>query len=525
MHVAARTIMKRQTNLLLLLLLSLLPASAQHILTLEECRALALKNNKVLAQSRAARDKAINTRLAGETNYLPKVQALAGYLHMGRELSILNKGQKERLQHIGNDVVTGISEPLRSPEAQAILTQHPDLLPLVQQLEGKLAATGSALNGLGSGIANAFRTDTRNVTAGAILLTQPLYMGGKLRAYDQITHYSERLAELQLAADEAEVVLEVERAYWQVISLANKLRLAQNFHTTLQKLDDDVRKMIQEGVATRANELQVAVKLNEAEMLTTKVENGLTLSRMLLAQLCGMQDSIGTPQFTLHEETLTDITTDTTYVDADAATAFNSRPEVEQLQTAVDIYKAKARIEKAAYLPQLAFIGGIMLSNPHGFDGFRNKFAATWSIGVTLKMPIWSWHEGRYKIRATEAEAQMAAYRVADIREKIELQVAQETFRVNEAVKRLRLTQKNQEQANENLRIANLGYQEGVIVLSDVLQAQTAWLQAQSDKIDAQVDVMLTRAAFRKAMGNQTPRITSDTPPSIVPNFLKKLLR
>ena len=262
-------------------------ALAQRVLTLDECRRMALQNNKSLAQSRAARDKAMYTRMAAETNYLPKVEAIAGYMHVGREISILNDDQKSALNNVGTNLVNGIMTPLQSPQAQAILAQNPDLLPLVQQLQGRLGTLGSALDGFGHDVTDAFRTDTRNLFGGAVLLTQPLYMGGKIRAYDNITHYSERLANLKLSADEQEIILEVDRAYWQVVSLSNKLSLAKQFRSTLQKLSDDVQKMIDEGVATRANELQVAVRLNEAEMLVTKVEDGLALSRMLLAQLTG----------------------------------------------------------------------------------------------------------------------------------------------------------------------------------------------------------------------------------------------
>ena len=518
--------MRIQYSFLFTLLLLTVQTSAQRVLSLEECREMALQNNKSIAMSRAEREKAMYTRMAAETNYLPKVQALAGYIHTGKEISILNKDQKDWLNNVGTNAVGKIMAPLQTPQAQALIAAHPELLPLVQQIQGKLNAFGNALNGYGNGIVNDFRTDTRNVIAGAILLTHPLYMGGKIRAYDNITHYSERLADLKLTADQSEVILDVDRAYWQVVSLANKLKLAQNLQGTLQKLDDDVKKMIAEGVATKANELQVAVKLNEAEMLVTKVEDGLTLSRMLLVQTCGMQDSIEISGFTLKDEKLADIAVDTTYVVSNKEEAFSNRPELSQLETAVNIYKEKAKIEKAAYLPQFAFIGGVLVSNPNGFDGFHKKFSGTWSVGFTFKMPVWSWHEGRYKVRAAEAEAKMAAYRADEVREKIGLQVAQETFRVNEAVKKLGITQKSLEKAEENLRIANLGYKEGVIVLSDVLQAQTAWLQAESDKIDAQIDVMLTRSMLTKAMGKTIiPEEPERKTKTVAPKFLKKIIR
>ena len=104
-------------------------------------------------------------------------------------------------------------------------------------------------------------------------------------------------------------------------------------------------------------------------------------------------------------------------------------------------------------------------------------------------------------MRAAKAEAAITTLRATEAREKIELQVNQETFRVNEANKKLMMAQKNLEQANENLRVATLGYKEGVITMTDVLSAETAWLQAHSEKIDAEIDCKLTQTSLQKALG------------------------
>jgi len=376
--------------------------------------------------------------------------------------------------------------------------QYPDLAPLASQFSGSIAQAGTALNGVGQSIVDAFRTDTRNMTLGAIMLTQPLYMGGKIRAYDRITRYAEQVAAEQQRADAQEVVLEVDKAYWQVVSLSNKRQLAVSYRDMLQRLDDDVNKMIAEGVATKASELTVSVKLGEAEMSLTKVDNGLVLARMLLCQVCGLP--IDTP-LSLADESLADLPTLVADVDADTATAATCRPEIAQLTTAANIYKEKVKVERAAFLPQLALMGGYLTTNPNLFNGFERKFRGTWAVGVTLKMPVWSWGEGHYKVQAAKAEADVAALRLADAREKVELQVRQSAFRVNEANKQLRLSLKNLDKAEENLRTARIGFDEGVIPTSDLLAAGTAWVQAHSEKIDAQIDVKLTRATLRKAMG------------------------
>ena len=95
----------------------------------------------------------------------------------------------------------------------------------------------------------------------------------------------------------------------------------------------------------------------------------------------------------------------------------------------------------------------------------------------------------------------MTSLRRDDAREKVELQVRQSALQVNEANKKLRLSLSHLQEAEENLRTAHIGFQEGVINASDVLAAQTAWLQANSDKIDAQIDIRLARAALRHATG------------------------
>ena len=103
-------------------------------------------------------------------------------------------------------------------------------------------------------------------------------MGGKIVAYNKITKYAEQLAESQHATGMQDIILSTDQAYWQVISLINKKKLAQSYLQLVSQLDSDVDKMITEGVATKADGLSVKVKVNEAEMTLTKVTDGLSLA-------------------------------------------------------------------------------------------------------------------------------------------------------------------------------------------------------------------------------------------------------
>lgn len=267
----------------------------------------------------------------------------------------------------------------------------------------------------------------------------------------------------------------------------------------MKKLDDDVQKMIKEGVATRADGLKVGVKVNEAEMAVTQVEDGLSLAKMLLCQTCGM------PAET--EITLSDEMTDGIDISADVQTnasndtADTSRPEIRMLENAVDISKQNTKLVRSAFLPQIALAGGYLMTNPNVYDGYNRKFAGVWNIGVMVRIPVWNWFEGVYKVRAAKAATTIASLELQEAEEKVSLQVSQSRFKLQEAWKKYDMARKNVEKAEENLRCANVGFKEGVLQTTDVMEAQTAWMQAQSQKIDAQVDVKISQVNLKKALG------------------------
>ena len=476
--------------LLTILLSTTFIAKAQTLLSLDSCRALALANNKDLLISNEKINAAHYQRKAAFTNYLPNFSATGAYMRNQKEFSLLNNEQKAALSGLG----TGLSGPLE--QAAGIIAQlHPEIASKIPELSASLT---SALNNAGSSLADALRTDTRNVYAGAITLTQPLYMGGKIRAYNKITKYAEELAQQQHQGGMQEVIMSTDQAYWQVISLVNKKKLAESYLKLLRQLDSDVEKMIAEGVATKADGLSVRVKVNEAEMTLTKVEDGLSLARMLLCQLCGID--LSSP-ITLADEDMEDIPLLTPDTHFDLSTAYANRPEIRSLELATQIYKQKVNVTRSEHLPSIALMGNYMVTNPSVFNSFENKFKGMWNIGIMVQIPIWHWGEGIYKTKAAKAEARIAQYRLQDAREKIELQVNQAAFKVNEAGKKLIMSTKNMEKAEENLRYATLGFKEGIIATSNVLEAQTAWLSAQSEKIDAQIDVKLTEIYLKKSLG------------------------
>lgn len=470
-------------------------------LSLDSCRALALRNNKSLGVARLRQNMATYTAKAAKTKYLPKIDVLGGYEYTSREISLLNSTQKSVLGNIGTTIGSqlggDITSVLGNLVQQGVFTQ--DQAAQIGSVLNKAGTSfGSALNQVGQKIVDAFRTDTRNIFAGSVSLRQPIYMGGSIIAANKIAKIGEELASNSTDATTQTILYNIDQTYWTVVSLRHKQKLANQFLELVRKFNDDVHKMINQGVATKADGLRVDVKVNEAEMAVTQAENGLSLARMLLCQQCGLPLDA---DITLTDEDASDLASQYTEQPADMGIALENRPELKMLQNLVDVSKQSTKIIRAAYLPQVALTGGYLFSNPNVYNGYQNKFSGVWNIGVVVRIPLWNWFEGEYKVKSSKIATSIANMELTDAQEKMQLQVQQNTFKIKEAQRRLAMSQKNVENANENLRCANLGFKEGVLQTTEVMQAQTAWLTAQTQKIDAEIDLNMSQIGLRKALG------------------------
>ncbi len=449
----------------ILLLSTGISAWAQEALTLEACRDLAVRNNKELQISAEKIRMANEEKKAARTKYFPQISANGAYLWNQKDLNLLDMG---KLNSMLASSLGGLAE-----------------LPAIQQAMG---AVGEAQH-----------LDIQNIWVGNVSLVQPVFMGGKIVTYNQITNYAKELAKLMNAQQLQDLLYKTDETYWQVVQLVNKKKLVDAYVDLLRKTNEDVSALIEEGVATQADGLSVKVKLNEAEMAQTQVDNGLALSRMLLAQICGLPMD---EPLRLADEALDDFPLPAEDgVAVDVNEAFLNRNELQALDLASKIYKKKERIVLADLLPSVAFSANYLVTNPSVFNGFKNDFGGMFNVGVIVRVPITAWWEGSYKRNAARAETRIKQLEWEDAREKIELQVNQSVYKVNEAGKKLAASTRNMESAEENLRCANVGFEEGVIPTLNLMEAQTAWMSARSALIDAQIEMRLTRVYLNKALG------------------------
>lgn len=469
-------------NIVLVALCAITMVASAQVVTLDSCRHMALRNNKEIQQASLGIEKAGYQRKEAAAAYLPQFDFTAGYIYNSRKVSLIKEDQM---------LPTKSFNPQTGQYDYNLLIDPSTGYPV--QVNGQYVPTTVALlpkSGLTYNI--------HNLMGGALTITQPIYMGGKITAMNQITELAQQLSREMRESKMEDVIYNVDAAYWQVVSLCAKQKLADSYVNLVQTLDNDVKKMVNEGVATRANQLAVDVKLNEANVDKTKVDNGVTLSRMLLAQLCGLPVNT---MMTLADEGRDELDMTLAPTNYNLDEVFDKRHDVRSLELATKIYDQQVKVARSEMMPKLAAVAALHATNPNSYNGFENRFGAAFSIGATLRVPLWHWGGLSNKVKAAKVDADVKRLELDEAKEKIALQISQAAFSYQEAFKTYDATKANLAQADENLRIANIAFKEGMGTIDEVLGAQTAWLKANSEKIDAEINVQLTREYLDKVMG------------------------
>lgn len=486
--------MMKKTLIATLLIIATLGVMAQpRTLTLEECHKLALESNTSLK---------IETEKVAETDALrqmalcemfPRFSANGTYNWNQKSIQLIPDDKQAIINNLGT-----IVEGKITPAMTAILTQLVQTDPaMAQTLMGALANAnlGENLNGIGQNITDALNLDLTNVWTGAVTVTQPVFMGGRLVEMYRASAAANEMARLGLDKDRVDLLIQVDEAYLQVVSVEKKYQLAKQYANLLDTMYHNVMALKEAEMANESDVTQVRVKLNEAQMSLAKAQSGLTLSKMLLCQLCGLpltQDIAVDEMLPLDQhQALTQI---------DLPEVMSNRIELKLLEQGDQIAQSGVRIARAGLMPNLLVQGSYVTTNPSLFNGVQNEFDGMFTVGAVLNVPI-AHPTAIYRLKAAKHKRMETQYQMEEAREKIELQVNKLNFELGVANTKLTQAQTSLKLAEENLTLAQESFKAGLISSSDLMAAQTAWLKASSELLDATIEVRMGYLYLKQALG------------------------
>lgn len=446
-------------------------------LDLQKCREMALENSRKLQAAEQQGAKADYEKKAFRANFLPKFSATGMYAYMQKKLDYKIDGGYLPV-YDATDV--GSSLPVHSlvlengqPKIGA------DGLPVFQRY-AFLPDIDLTL-----GMQNAY-------TVG-VLLEQPLYLGGKVRSAFRMASIGKEMADLNVKYSRAEVITEADEAYWQYLRVKEQAKAAQKYLEVVTELVRNVTDAGQTGMASQNDLLKAQVKQNEAELMVQKAANGMTLSSMNLCRIIGvdLNSSLAVAD-SLEEKIVPGI--------LDGSGDISARPEYHILEKQVELKQKQVALTRADFLPQLGVSASYGYSDGIKLNGESDGVASFMAM-ASLKIPVYNWGEGRHKVKAAKAEEEMVRLNKEETTQLMLLEVAKARYNIEDALSRVKLTQKSLSQAKENLQVCKNRFEVGLETITNYLEAQAQWQKAWSDWIDARAELRLSETYYLKATG------------------------
>ena len=470
--------------------------SQSSTLSLQDCLELALQQSRDIQIKKEEVKTAEYKKSQAKTAYFPKIDATMAYVRLSDKISLLPEDKFLPIGTLMEDGSFGFTQNQVGNKWTALDGKYVPLDKDGMPFDPKKNPEKILWNEYTTIPKDELTIDARNIFLGTISLIQPIFMGGKVSNTNKRAEIGLDIAKQQEKLEKSNVLYETENAYWTVISVNHKLKTALDYQKLLLQLEKDVNELFTEGMATKSDVLKVKVKLNEVNMNVTKAENGISLAKMQLCRIIGYSmDSTITLTDEISEEPAI------TAYEANPNETWTNRMEIKSLQKLIDLSHTQEKIAFADYLPQVALMANYMVSNPDFFNGFEKEFSGSWNVGVVMRVPILHWGEQKQKVNQAKSERLIAEMKLDDAKEKIELQYRQAIYKIDESMKKLQAATVNLNEAEENLRYANLSYDEGLVAITDVLDAQATWYAAYSEQTDALIDLRMNNLYLKKVSG------------------------
>lgn len=432
----------------LILILSLSINGNAQTLSLDSCKALALKNNYKVKSATSEVIQSKEVKSNAFTNYFPKVSASVSAVKMNDYLL------KKKMQ------LPIYSDPNADPSTAIPIGFTPVI----------------SLNMLNyMNIAN-------------VMVAQPVFTGGRIMNGNKLANIGYEISKEKQAMTNTEVLVRTEELYWTVILLNDKLKTLDSYIQLLDTLNRDVNAALKAGLIQRSDLLKVQLKQNELKVNRMKLTDGITLTKMALCQHIGIgYDSL---------LTLTNTPSDELFLgdEVNSSDAVKNRNEYKMLDMAITAEELQKKMNMGEYLPQVSI--GAMGWYQDVMDS-KDKYGA---VFATVSIPISDWWGGSHKIKESKAKIESARYKLNETAELLELQVTQAKNEMNQSYFQISIAKKSVEQAQENQKVTSDNYKAGVAGMSDLLEAQSAYQSSLNSLTEAKCNFQISKVKYLQAI-------------------------
>lgn len=445
------------------------------VLSLAQCRAIALDSSLTIENANLQYQKQEYDRKAMRTNFLPKFSGYAYYMWTDNTFKYDFSGAMLPIYKNVNGTL--VPDVMLDPAGNVVYNEG---VPVFNQYAVIPATT--------------LEIFPANTWLSGVKVVQPIYMGGKIVAGYQMTKIGSEMASLNVQKSRADVVVSVDEAYWTYVRTLKLRDAAYSFAQAVDSVYKTVQDAVELGMATSNDLLKVKVQINNARLMCSKADNGSSLALMNLCHTMGVPLetalSVITDGFDVSSESFADLAGDV-----------ENRPEYQMLDRNAELKEKAVKVARAEFLPQLGAMASFGYARGLVFNDSPLLNNRGFSVMATLKVPIFQWGEGVYKVRAAKKEYEMAVNEARQMQDLMKMDMARNRMDLADAQLQAQMAMSSVDDADINLKTATDRYQTGMGTINDVLEAQTQRYKAESDYIEAVSECRLAYTRYLKSVG------------------------
>jgi len=344
----------------------------------------------------------------------------------------------------------------------------------------------------------------RGTYLAGINVVQPLYAGGKIIAGNKLARIGKECADENLRKTSMQVIADADNAYWTYISVGRKVRMLESYKTQMDTVCRQVEVALSAGMGVENDLLRIRTKQSEIHYQLQKARNGLDLCRLALCNVLGQPLDTGI----MPTDTILSVS-----APAQMDENISARPELALLQKQVEASEQQIKMARADVLPQIGLAGGYLYYGNIKLNGFsydnggnavpfsQSLDDGIWQVMVSLNIPLFHWGEGLKKVKKARLDLESARLDLQKNQRLLSIEARQAVQNVTDGYRMVETAQLGCTQADENLRVMQNRYRNALCTLTDLLDAQSQWQQAQSNLIEAQTQYKLYETEYLRATG------------------------
>lgn len=329
----------------------------------------------------------------------------------------------------------------------------------------------------------------------SLSLNLPLFTGGKLTAGYKQAKYNLKSTRESIRQSRQEIVYQVKQAFFSYLLAQDFFHVAEEAVALAEKNHQNVKNLYEVGMASKFDLLRSEVQVANLKPQLSKAKNSLKVAEIRLKTILGleMEEMIEVEGKLYYEPYNPDL-------EKCIEGAMYARPELLQIRYQRQIAQQMIKIAQASRLPTIAISGNYN----YWADKFNLKednWSSYYAVNLVMNIPLFNGFSTSAKIAQAKSILKELELTEKGLKDMIVFEINQALLNLREAKESLQSQEKNVEQAEESLRIAELNYSEGLATYLDVSSAQAALSQAKTYYSQALYDYVMARAALEKAVG------------------------